>query len=72
MTTDFAKMITHVEKAKAELENAMATFAATDRVTLGTSYIMGHLRASLAVCDSAAAFIRDVQAKDSKDEPVKT
>jgi len=66
MAADFEKMVIHVEKAKAELEQAMAVFSSTDRVTIAMSYVMGHVRAGLAVCESASKFILEVQAKESR------
>jgi hypothetical protein len=66
MTTDFAKMVAHVEKAKAELEEAIASFSLMERPTIASSYVMGHLRAGLAVCDSASRFILEVKAAEQK------
>ena len=67
MAADFAKVVEYVERAAAELEKAVAEFAATDRVTLQTSYVMGHIRAGLAVCASVREFATQTEAsRDTK------
>jgi hypothetical protein len=58
---DFNTIAGHVATATAELKKAMAAIAINDRVTLQTSYLLGHVRACVAVCDSASEFIRETQ-----------
>lgn len=56
--TEFETVVSCLERAKAEIERGVAEFAPSDRITLSTAYLMGHLRAALAVCDSAITFVR--------------
>ncbi len=70
MASDFTKMVEYVEKAKAELDKAMGEFSTFDRMTLTETYVMGHIRAGLAVCNSARDFIMQTQTyKDQKKAP---
>lgn len=62
MATDFAQMAAHVEKASTELEQAVAEFSALERFTTVESYLMGYIRAGLAVCSSARDVIAQTQA----------
>lgn len=70
MSVNFLRLVELVEGSKAELDKAMGEFSDIDRMTLVETYVMGHIRAGLAVLQSAKDFIQQTQAyKDAMKKP---